>query len=143
MISLQKSITLKFNCCKRLFTHLRSSETSLSYIYLHFVASQKQVVGQDPHVIAALLKRYFSELPEPIIPFIWYDRFIAAALLPTEEEQVAELDRLVPQLSPDRQKVMEYLLQHLGRYMPQSLYYFCFSVSSFLSFMGGFHKKSL
>eukprot|EP00043_Microstomoeca_roanoka_P017898 m.188419 g.188419 ORF g.188419 m.188419 type:complete len:948 (+) comp16723_c4_seq1:196-3039(+) len=76
---------------------------------------QKRLDGQDPQVIAGLLKRYFAELPEPLIPYEWYDRFIAAALLPTEEEQVAELNRLVPQLSPDRQRVLEYMLAHLGR----------------------------
>ncbi|EGD73087.1 hypothetical protein PTSG_04801 [Salpingoeca rosetta] len=75
----------------------------------------KTLEGQDAHVVATLLKRYFAELPEPLVPFAWYDRFIAAALLPTEAEQVAELDRLVPQLPPQRQKIMEVLLAHLGR----------------------------
>lgn len=32
----------------------------------------------DPHCVSGLLKSYFRELPEPILTFGLYDRFIAA-----------------------------------------------------------------
>jgi hypothetical protein len=69
----------------------------------------------DPHVLATLLKRFFAELPDSLVTGEWYDRFIAAATLPTEEEQVAELDRVVPQLPVVHQRTLSYLTKHLGR----------------------------
>lgn len=33
---------------------------------------------EDIHVITGALKMFFRELPEPIIPFILFDEFIAA-----------------------------------------------------------------
>lgn len=69
----------------------------------------------DPLVLATLLKRFFAELPDSLITGEWYDRFIAAATLPTEEEQVAELDRVVPQLPVAHQRTLSYLTKHLGR----------------------------
>eukprot|EP00049_Salpingoeca_infusionum_P002946 m.61506 g.61506 ORF g.61506 m.61506 type:complete len:953 (+) comp11868_c2_seq1:125-2983(+) len=71
--------------------------------------------AEDPHVVAALLTRYLAELPEPIVPTSLYDRFIAGAALPTEDEQIAELDRMTPQLPPDSQKALAFILAHLGR----------------------------
>eukprot|EP00056_Hartaetosiga_gracilis_P021866 m.26940 g.26940 ORF g.26940 m.26940 type:complete len:929 (-) comp9307_c2_seq4:577-3363(-) len=64
-------------------------------------------------VVGALLKRFFSELPEPLIPYDLYDRFIAAASLPTEQEKVDELNRIIPLLPPQRKAVLEYLITHL------------------------------
>ena len=35
--------------------------------------------GYDPHLIAGLLKKYFIDLPEPLLTFDLYDQFIEAA----------------------------------------------------------------
>jgi len=34
---------------------------------------------KDPHSVAGLLKQYFRELPDPLIPFVFYRNFIEAA----------------------------------------------------------------
>ncbi|EDQ90598.1 uncharacterized protein MONBRDRAFT_1913, partial [Monosiga brevicollis MX1] len=69
----------------------------------------------DPHLLTTLLKRYFAELPDSLIPGEWYDRTIAAASLPTEEEQVAELDRVMSNIKGATATTLSYLLGHLGR----------------------------
>ena len=67
-------------------------------------------------MLTTLLKRYFAELPDSLIPGEWYDRTIAAASLPTEEEQVAELDRVMSNIKGATATTLSYLLGHLGRY---------------------------
>eukprot|EP00045_Choanoeca_perplexa_P013620 m.155058 g.155058 ORF g.155058 m.155058 type:complete len:961 (+) comp16404_c0_seq1:188-3070(+) len=71
--------------------------------------------GLDPHLLASLLKRYLSELPDSLIPSEWYDRTMAGAGLPTEAEQVAELDRVMENITGLRAMTLSYVLGHLGR----------------------------
>lgn len=33
----------------------------------------------EPHCIASVLKKFLRELPDPIIPVQWYDRFLEAS----------------------------------------------------------------
>eukprot|EP00730_Choanoeca_flexa_P000412 TRINITY_DN10189_c0_g1_i2.p1 TRINITY_DN10189_c0_g1~~TRINITY_DN10189_c0_g1_i2.p1 ORF type:complete len:971 (+),score=287.30 TRINITY_DN10189_c0_g1_i2:157-3069(+) len=80
-----------------------------------FTNADASLEGLDPHLLTSLLKRFFIELPDSIIPSEWYDRTIAAAGLPTEDEQVAELDRVMENVRGIRATTLSYLLSHLGR----------------------------
>jgi hypothetical protein len=71
--------------------------------------------AEEPLVLAALLKRFFSELPDSLLTGDLYDRFIAGASLPTEDEQVDELDRVASQLPAAHQSVLLYLMKHLAK----------------------------
>lgn len=78
-------------------------------------SKQVNLAACDVHLVAAILKRFFIELPEPLIPWSAYDKFVAAASLPSEGAQIAELDQLVRSL-PDAQRItLTELMQHLGR----------------------------
>jgi hypothetical protein len=46
----------------------------------------------DGLAAAYLLKRFFAELPEPVIPVTFYERFIKATTLPAEVNQVRPVD---------------------------------------------------
>lgn len=70
------------------------------------------LAAHDPAVIGYVLKRYFMELPDSLISSAQYDRFIAAASLPTDKEQVSELDALVLALSSEAQATLGFLFAH-------------------------------
>ena len=46
------------------------------HIFIGELIDFKQDQWSDIHLLAGLLKLYFRELPEPVIPFNMYDRFI-------------------------------------------------------------------
>lgn len=52
------------------------------------VTPQVNLASFDAHLVAAILKRFFMELPEPLIPLDRYDKFVSAACLPSEGAQV-------------------------------------------------------
>lgn len=65
------------------------------------------------HNITGLLKLYFREMPEPLIPFNRYQDFIAAATI-EEEKRKDVLRVLVQSLPAARLAVAFTLLQHLS-----------------------------
>ena len=73
---------------------------------------QPNLSSTEPAVLGYMLKRYFSELPDPLIPSVQYDRFISAMSLPTEAAQVADLDALVAKLPPVNQAILSYMIAH-------------------------------
>lgn len=75
----------------------------------------KTLGSQDPHAVAWLLKRYFSELPVPLIPSELYQAVIQACSLPTPLAKAAQLDEIVDRLPPANQTVLSILLAHLGK----------------------------
>lgn len=65
--------------------------------------------------IAATLKKYLRELPNPVIPEESYKSFIDAAKQPDEESCKAALCELVPKLPDHHQSVLRFLMAHFCR----------------------------
>ncbi|CAH1775219.1 unnamed protein product [Owenia fusiformis] len=65
--------------------------------------------------IAGLVKKYLRELPSPVIPVIFYDKFIHAARLSDPEQCRKSLVDLVSQLPPHHQSTIAYLMGHFCR----------------------------
>lgn len=85
----------------------------------------------DPHVIAGLIKLFFSELPEPLLTFALYDQFILASgwfiwmkLTQTGvdvlEYRIGFLRSLVYSLPRVNRLVLQYLLSLLRRVVKHS-----------------------
>lgn len=53
----------------------------------------------EPHVIAYLIKRYLRELPEPVIPETFYDRFIEATRIQNDDQCAKCLAQMVKELN--------------------------------------------
>ena len=74
---------------------------------------QPNLSSTEPAVLGYILKRYFSELPESLIPSSIYDRVIGAVSLPNEAAQVAELDNCFNSLPPPVLSTLSFFTAHL------------------------------
>lgn len=66
----------------------------------------------EPHVIAYLIKRYLRELPEPVIPESFYDRFIEASRIQNDDQCAKCMTQLVKELNPHHFYTLKFLMSH-------------------------------
>lgn len=70
----------------------------------------------ETHCIASALKKYLRELPNPVIPVEFYDKFLEASKFRLDDEQAAScLNQLTNQLPEHHQSVLHYLMSHVCR----------------------------
>ncbi|KAI9019020.1 hypothetical protein DFJ74DRAFT_708221 [Hyaloraphidium curvatum] len=77
----------------------------------------------DINSIASLLKAYFRELANPLIPFETYEDFLNAVRLPSRDMKLSQIKDLVQSMAAGFQahyNVLEYLMRHLQRVQAQS-----------------------
>ncbi|XP_061906408.1 rho GTPase-activating protein 27-like isoform X2 [Entelurus aequoreus] len=70
---------------------------------------------EDIHVITGALKLFLRELPEPLFPFSFFDKFIAAIQVPDYDLRVSYMKDLVAALPVPNHDTMELLFKHLRR----------------------------
>jgi len=77
---------------------------------------------EDVHTVASLLKLYLRELPEPVVPFVFYDSFRNAAKLyeTNQLEALDEFKRLLMQLPKVNFNVLKYLSRFLNEVQTHS-----------------------
>eukprot|EP00039_Didymoeca_costata_P019790 m.338951 g.338951 ORF g.338951 m.338951 type:complete len:500 (+) comp18607_c0_seq1:92-1591(+) len=68
----------------------------------------------DIHAVAALIKLYFRELPEPLLCSKYYDEWINAAFMEDNDERLQEMKRLLELLPPGNQKTMNYISKFMA-----------------------------
>jgi RhoGAP domain/GRAM domain len=66
------------------------------------------------HLVAALLKRYFGQMPEPLFTFDLYDLLVAIAALPDEALRVVKLKAIVGALPAERRRLAARLFRFLA-----------------------------
>ncbi|ETE71450.1 Rho GTPase-activating protein 27, partial [Ophiophagus hannah] len=69
----------------------------------------------DVHVITGALKLFFRELPEPLFPFSYFNRLIAAAEIIDPAKRRHHLREVVYSLPPANFNTSRVLFQHLSR----------------------------
>lgn len=67
----------------------------------------------DAHVIAALLKRWFRELPEPLCTIEMYDMWMAAASIKDKPTQMQQVKKVLSFLPQSNQILIKYLATFL------------------------------
>ncbi|XP_075631326.1 rho GTPase-activating protein 27-like isoform X3 [Balearica regulorum gibbericeps] len=70
---------------------------------------------EDIHVVTGALKLFFRELPEPLVPFSHFDKFIAAIKMQDPVRRGRCIRDLVFSLPPAHHDTMEVLFRHLCR----------------------------
>ncbi|KAJ3414186.1 hypothetical protein HDV05_006891 [Chytridiales sp. JEL 0842] len=73
----------------------------------------------DINVVTSVLKCYFRELKNPLIPFELYEEFIKAAKIDDYNERLWSTKTLVQSLPQSNYFVLEYLIRHLTKVADQ------------------------
>ncbi|KAJ1554881.1 Rho GTPase-activating protein 27, partial [Cladochytrium tenue] len=69
----------------------------------------------DINVVTGLLKSYFRDLQNPLIPFEYYDQFVGSAKMKSYDERLITLKTLVQSMPAPNYSVLEFLMHHLHR----------------------------
>ncbi|KXS20412.1 RhoGAP-domain-containing protein, partial [Gonapodya prolifera JEL478] len=69
----------------------------------------------DINNLTSLLKLYFRELQNPLIPFDMYEHFVEASRIMDYDERLYAVKRLIDELPPHNRTVLEYLVRHLQK----------------------------
>ncbi|XP_071169195.1 unconventional myosin-IXb-like isoform X19 [Mytilus edulis] len=67
------------------------------------------------HVLAAVLKGFFRDLPEPVLTYDLYDDFIRAAEIHDEKERMQSLYAVIDKLPKPNYDLFERIIFHLAR----------------------------
>ncbi|TGZ49326.1 Phosphatidylinositol 3-kinase regulatory subunit alpha [Temnothorax longispinosus] len=68
-----------------------------------------------PQCIASVLKKFLRELPDPVIPVQWYDRFLEASSMRSDEQCATRLNQLVAELPEHHRSTLCHLMAHFCR----------------------------
>ncbi|XP_065055812.1 GTPase-activating protein CdGAPr-like isoform X2 [Rhopilema esculentum] len=74
----------------------------------------------DIHCISSLLKTYFRELPNPLLTYELYDKFMAAIRKDDDMDRTVAFHHAIQRLPPPHYRSLEYLLRHLEKCASQS-----------------------
>ncbi|KAJ8941429.1 hypothetical protein NQ318_016061 [Aromia moschata] len=69
----------------------------------------------SPVCIASVFKKYLRELPDPLIPVQWYDKFLEASKKRSDEECTSILRQLVEELPDHHKSTLRFIMGHLCR----------------------------
>ncbi|KAJ3259667.1 hypothetical protein HK103_001928 [Boothiomyces macroporosus] len=73
---------------------------------------------EDPFDITAvtsILKKFFRDMPDPLIPSRYYKDLIEAMKLPLGDERDASIKMIINQIPADNNIVLSYLIHHLAK----------------------------
>ncbi|XP_029842962.3 uncharacterized protein LOC8041089 isoform X1 [Ixodes scapularis] len=73
----------------------------------------EEEIRQDIHCVASLLKMYFRELPNPLLTYQLYDKFVAAMQL-QGNNKLLKIREVVKELPPPHYRTLETLVRHLA-----------------------------
>ncbi|XP_043256902.1 phosphatidylinositol 3-kinase regulatory subunit alpha isoform X1 [Colletes gigas] len=76
---------------------------------------QADLNSYTPQCIASVLKKFLRELPDPVIPVQFYDRFIEASNIRNDEQCAARLGQLVADLPDHHRSTLFHLMAHFCR----------------------------
>nr|XP_023671766.1 rho GTPase-activating protein 15 isoform X2 [Paramormyrops kingsleyae] len=75
---------------------------------------------EDIHVVTGALKMFFRELPEPLLPYRFFELFVDAIKSREYRERVQAVKKLVKQLPVPNHHTMEALFRHFQRILTKS-----------------------
>ncbi|VDM32414.1 unnamed protein product [Hydatigera taeniaeformis] len=75
----------------------------------------KQIGDYDIHVISSLLKLFFRELPEPLIPTNSFNDLVKASAHSDEKKKLGEFSRILRKMPRVNLDTLQYLMDHLIR----------------------------
>ncbi|XP_066883608.1 rho GTPase-activating protein 15 isoform X2 [Kogia breviceps] len=70
---------------------------------------------EDIHVVTGALKMFFRELPEPLFPYSFFERFVEAIKKQDNNTRIEAIKSLVQKLPPPNRDTMKVLFGHLTK----------------------------
>jgi len=67
----------------------------------------------DPHSVAGLCKRYFRDLPNPLITYQLYNKFVEAVTSYEDEKRLLKVHDVIQQLPPPHYRTLKHIIMHL------------------------------
>ncbi|XP_054481766.1 rho GTPase-activating protein 31 [Anoplopoma fimbria] len=74
----------------------------------------KEVYLQDIHCVGSLCKLFFRELPNPLLTYELYSKFIEVVSVQGEHERLLHIQRVIKELPVPHFRTLEYLTKHLA-----------------------------
>uniref|UniRef100_F6YAG6 Rho-GAP domain-containing protein n=1 Tax=Ciona intestinalis TaxID=7719 RepID=F6YAG6_CIOIN len=75
---------------------------------------------EDIHLVTGALKMFLRELPEPVIPFAFFDKFVTACKMQDQPQRLKSTKALVQALPAVNRETLTYLMQHFRRVVERS-----------------------
>jgi hypothetical protein len=69
----------------------------------------------DVHTIAGAIKQWYRELPEPVVPFAYYHRLIAAEGIESHDERLYAIRDVIWEFPRHHFQLLQRTAEHLGR----------------------------
>lgn len=93
---------------------------NLSHVQkIRFQVNQDNYSGlwaeEDVHVLTGLLKMFFREMKEPLLPCRLFESLISAVTIKDKKSKLSQVSKLVHELPPCHYETLKTLLQHLLR----------------------------
>ncbi|XP_003405901.1 rho GTPase-activating protein 15 isoform X1 [Loxodonta africana] len=88
---------------------------------LRFIINQEEKLNlddsqwEDIHVVTGALKMFFRELPEPLFPYSFFERFVEAIKKQDNNARIETVKSLVQKLPPPNRDTMKVLFRHLTK----------------------------
>uniref|UniRef100_A0A8D1HGS7 Rho GTPase-activating protein 15 n=1 Tax=Sus scrofa TaxID=9823 RepID=A0A8D1HGS7_PIG len=88
---------------------------------LRFIVNQEEKLNlddsqwEDIHVVTGALKMFFRELPEPLFPYSFFERFVEAIKKQDNNTRIETVKSLVQKLPPPNRDTMKVLFRHLTK----------------------------
>lgn len=88
---------------------------------LRFIVDQEEELDldhsqwEDIHVVTGALKMFFRELPEPLLPFRFFQPFVDAIKIKEAKHKIQTMKKLIQELPKPNQDTMKLLFIHLHR----------------------------
>ncbi|CAL1268209.1 unnamed protein product [Larinioides sclopetarius] len=128
LLNTGRDIPLVLNCCAEFIEEygivdgiyrLSGVSSNIQRLRLAFDEDRPINLGDpatvhDIHSVASLLKMYFRELPNPLLTYQLYDKFVSAMQC-NEDVRLLKVRDVVQQLPPPHFRTLQYLLSHLAR----------------------------
>ncbi|KAJ8348490.1 hypothetical protein SKAU_G00270790 [Synaphobranchus kaupii] len=73
----------------------------------------REIYLQDIHCVGSLCKLYFRELPNPLLTFELYKKFMDAVSIQEEHVQLEHIQNVIKELPPPHYRTLECLAKHL------------------------------
>jgi len=69
----------------------------------------------DPHVVTTVIKKYLRSLPQPLIPYSYYNDFFKTSDIENEDQRCTQIKELLKKIPSEHYKVLKFIFEYMVR----------------------------